>query len=405
MPDQTAWKVLKSRGQTVNVNQYESGYIMNKFNWKNLYNNTTDPAEKQVIRYILTMLALNPPYKNRSTGNRNKITNNTIAYMENNAFNNYLSKIKPVNNQGTGLRKAFLRTAASGARKAVKGVQPFVLPLSGAALVAAFTPGLGISMALPAAQKALQGILIDRTRAYLKNKMKGVPFSNQIVNKAMSYAGGKFSRLGPSANDNDARNVIESSVENAFIDNEMKKWANAGMPVTNRQAFAASIRNGSYKNKLKPNQAKAAFKKATANGFKGMAVGSLLGAGATVGALAAGGASAAKGVVNVGKLAGTGQRQAANASMRILERTGKLPGKVVKNVAKTASKVSGFNVKKAELEFVRKMLNRAAAGEIIPANMINKAVRRAGSNQRVAFALEKGGSFAKNLLLSSFSGK
>jgi hypothetical protein len=52
------------------------------------------------------------------------------------------------------------------------------------------------------------------------------------------------------------------------------------------------------------------------------------------------------------------------------------------------------------MNFIKKQLNRAARGETIPTNVINKAIQRAGGNARVGHALEKGGQAALNLLKS-----
>lgn len=349
MPANAAWMALKSRGQTVGITPYKSGWIMNKYNWKNLYNSTTDPAEKQVMRYILTMLALNPPYVNRKTGNRNKITNNSIGYMNNNAFNTYLKGIKPVANQGQGLRTAFVRTTASGARL----LKPYALPIAGSAILAAYSGGA--AAVLPTLRASIKDLIKERS----KNLLKGVPFSNKVVNKAMNLAESKFTTSKVSAANANARarKIIESSIENAVVESEMKKWANAGMPITNKAAFTASLRNG--KQYLTPNQAKAAFKNATVKGFQGMAAGAVLGTGATIGALAAG-----------------------------------------SGAATTAAQRVRVNLNKAKINFVKKLLNRAAHGETIPTNMINKAIQRSGGNARVAHALTKGGSVARNLLLS-----
>ena len=118
--DEIAWLVLKSRGQTVNRTPYRAGFIMDQYNWKELYNRfkagSTPVKYKQVMRYILAMLAVNPPYANRKTGNRNKLSGQPrIGTMNNVSFNAYLNALKPIANQGGGLFKAALRTTASGA--------------------------------------------------------------------------------------------------------------------------------------------------------------------------------------------------------------------------------------------------------------------------------------------------
>ena len=389
MPDQAAWNVLKQRGQTVGVKPYKSGFILNKYNWKNLYKTTTNASEKQVMRYILTMLALNPPYANRKTGDRNKLTNNTIGYMSNSNFNAYLNKVRPVANQGGGLVKAALRTTVSGAGLAAKHAKPFVLPIAGLALVSQ----LGNPALAGPAMSKLKQIIKDR----LKEKLKNIPYSNQLVNKLSNAAEKKLASMKNATNNkviNSIENTINTGIKN---DPNINRKVNTAVETfVRQQRNIGNINYGEvakYKNFIRQAIKNGTFNasKAANNYQKKKLAGQLTGLASASGALAAEGA-----VGMVGKKAanvvvkgatGNGQRQAAQAAQRIAE-------KVVKK-----SRVA-INLNKAKLNFIKKQLNRAARGETIPANVINKAIQRAGGNARIGHALEKGGQAALNLLKS-----
>ena len=389
MPDQAAWNVLKQRGQTVGVKPYKSGFILNKYNWKNLYKTTTNASEKQVMRYILTMLALNPPYANRKTGDRNKLTNNTIGYMSNSNFNAYLNKVRPVANQGGGLVKAALRTTVSGAGLAAKHAKPFVLPIAGLALVSQ----LGNPALAGPAMSKLKQIIKDR----LKEKLKNIPYSNQLVNKLSNAAEKKLASMKNATNNkviNSIENTINTGIKN---DPNINRKVNTAVETfVRQQRNIGNINYGEvakYKNFIRQAIKNGTFNasKAANNYQKKKLAGQLTGLAIASGALAAEGA-----VGMVGKKAanvvvkgatGNGQRQAAQAAQRIAE-------KVVKK-----SRVA-INLNKAKLNFIKKQLNRAARGETIPANVINKAIQRAGGNARIGHALEKGGQAALNLLKS-----
>ena len=412
MPDQAAWMVLKSRGQTVGVKPYKAGTILSQYNWKNLYKNTNNASQKQVMRYILTMIALNPPYKNRKTGDRNKLTNNTIANMNNANFNKYLNQVRPVANQGTGIRKAFVRTIASGTRMATNKIKPYALPVAGAAVVAAMSGGVGA--VAPAVMMRVKGLVSNRTRAFLTNKLKGIPYSNKIVNHAMKLAGSKFKMSGgANMNDNKIRQIIESSVENAVKNDPMinRKVNTAVETFVRQQRNIGNINYGEvakYKAFIRQAILNGTFNasKAANNYQKKKLAGQLTGLAIAGGGLAAEGALGAfatkKAAATVVKGAtGNGQRMAAEAAQRIAAKKAASAAKVP-NMAVEAVKKSrvAFNLNKAKFNFIKKQLNRAARGESIPANVISKAINRAGGDPRIGHALEKGGQVARNLLNS-----
>ena len=385
MPDQAAWMVLKSRGRTVGEKNYKSGFIMNQYNWKNLYKNTNNASQKQVMRYILTMLALNPPYANRQTGDRNKLTNNTIAYMNNANFNAYLNKVRPVNNQGGGLIKAALRTTASGASLAAKHAKPFVLPVAGMVLVSQLA---NPALAGPAMSK-LKQIIKDR----LKEKLKNIPYSNQLVNKLSNAAEKKLAGMKGATNNkviNSIENTINTGIKN---DPNINRKVNTAVETfVRQQRNIGNINYGEvakYKNFIRQAIKNGTFNatKAANNYQKKKLAGQLTGLAIASGALAAEGAVGMVGKQVVKGATGNGQRMAAEAAQRIA-------GKAVKK-----SRVA-FNLNKAKINFIKKQLNRAARGETIPANVINKAIQRAGGNARIGHALEKGGQAALNLLKS-----
>jgi hypothetical protein len=388
MPDQAAWMILKSRGRTVGEKNYKSGFIMNQYNWKNLYKNTNNASQRQVMRYILAMLALNPPYANRKTGDRNKLTNNTIGYMSNANFNKYLNGIRPVKNQGGGLVKAALRTTVSGAGLAAKHAKPFVLPVAGMVLVSQLA---NPALAGPAMSK-LKQIIKDR----LKEKLKNIPYSNQLVNKLSNAAEKKLAGMKGATN-NKVINSIETTINtgikndpninrkvNTAVETFVRQQRNIGNinygEVAKYKAFIRqAIKNGTF------NATKAANnyqKKKLAGQLTGLAIAS--GALAAEGAVGMVGKKAANVVVK--GATGNGQRMAAEAAQRIAEKGVK-------------SRVA-INLNKAKMNFIKKQLNRAARGETIPTNVINKAIQRAGGNARVGHALEKGGQAALNLLKS-----
>ena len=385
MPNQAAWMVLKSRGRTVGEKNYKSGFIMNQYNWKNLYKNTNNASQKQVMRYILTMLALNPPYANRKTGDRNKLTNNTIAYMNNANFNAYLNKVRPVNNQGGGLIKAALRTTASGASLAAKHAKPFVLPVAGMVLVSQLA---NPALAGPAMSK-LKQIIKDR----LKEKLKNIPYSNQLVNKLSNAAEKKLAGMKGATNNkviNSIENTINTGIKN---DPNINRKVNTAVETfVRQQRNIGNINYGEvakYKNFIRQAIKNGTFNatKAANNYQKKKLAGQLTGLAIASGALAAEGAVGMVGKQVVKGATGNGQRMAAEAAQRIA-------GKAVKK-----SRVA-FNLNKAKINFIKKQLNRAARGETIPANVINKAIQRAGGNARIGHALEKGGQAALNLLKS-----
>jgi hypothetical protein len=380
MPDQAAWLILKSRGRTVGEKNYKSGFIMNQYNWKNLYKNTNNASQKQVMRYILAMLALNPPYANRKTGDRNKLTNNTIAYMNNANFNAYLNKVRPVANQGGGLVKAALRTTVSGAGLAAKHAKPFVLPVAGMVLVSQLA---NPALAGPAMSK-LKQIIKDR----LKEKLKNIPYSNQLVNKLSNAAEKKLAGMKGATN-NKVINSIETTI-NTGIKND-RKVNTAVETFVRQQRNIGNINYGEvakYKNFIRQAIKNGTFNatKAANNYQKKKLAGQLTGLAIASGALAAEGAVGMVGKKVVKGATGNGQRMAAEAAQRIAEKGVK-------------SRVA-INLNKAKMNFIKKQLNRAARGETIPANVINKAIQRAGGNARIGHALEKGGQAALNLLKS-----
>lgn len=111
---------------------------MAKFNWKPLLDiDGLDASDRNVIRYILTMLAINPEKPGRPAGNRNNLTAKNvylkngetwgdrkssfvpsakIQNMSKNNFNRFLTKVKEQPPQGGGVAKTagrFVRSLAT----------------------------------------------------------------------------------------------------------------------------------------------------------------------------------------------------------------------------------------------------------------------------------------------------
>jgi hypothetical protein len=124
-------------------------------------------------------------------------------------------------------------------------------------------------------------------------------------------------------------------------------------------------------------------------------------AGLTGGAGATAGGAAARKAANLArqqagkKAAQTARGMAASrAKQAAAQGVAKAGPRAASQVARRAAELN-----KSKMNFVKKLLNRAARGNhTITPNMINKAVQRAGGDPRVAAALEKGGSVARNLL-------
>lgn len=419
-PAEVAWLVLKSRGQTVNRTPYRSGFIMDQYNWKELYDRFKDgstPVEyKQIMRYVLAMLALNPPYANRKTGNRNKLTIQ-LGGMNGQAFNAYLKALKPVANQGGGLVKAALRTTASGAglvtRTAINK-KAIVLPIAAAALTAGLAggPAAAGTAARMAAKQALKSAVVGG----LKSKFGNNPISNAVINKAVSLAETKItSQTAPTNNSiktaianaaNTAANLpspttaanINRKVAQAVELYVRQQRLTGNVNFANVARYKKNIRQKIINGTFDPAKATRQFNAATVKGQKtGLAI--------------AGGALAAEGLAAAaaGKLAQKAATKAGSAATQQLKAMAKAKTNqairqgIVKppvgpraavNVARRASQLN-----KAKMNFVKKLLNRAARGNhTITPNMINKAVVRAGGDPRVAHALEKGGQVARNLL-------
>ena len=168
------------------------------------------------------------------------------------------------------------------------------------------------------------------------------------------------------------------------------------MPVTNKNAFRqarrAEIESGTRAS-LTPNEAKKAFANATRRTAGEAALGAGLAVAAPVAVLAATGGGAG-GAVTRG-VAGEGQRAAGRLAAQRAQR--QVLKKAAQRGAHQAAKKTG--VEAAKKQYVRKLLNRAARGNhTLTTTMINKAVQRAGGDPRVAYALEKGGQAARNLL-------
>ena len=396
-----AWMVLKSRGQTVGVQPYKAGFIMNKYNWKNLYNRTTNADQRKVMRYILLMLALNPPYANRKTGNRNMYRNSSVANLNNANFNRLLAGIKPVANQGQGLMKALVRTTASGAgfvtRKAINHKQ-ILLPIA-AVTLKAYLSG-GTSLAMNAGKAALKKAVISG----VKSKFGNNPISSYAINRAANMAANKIRTMQNPTNTN-VKNVIAKAANTISNSNINQKVSNARTRIYMNIGPYAGNAYGSRNARANKGAAavKAYYEAAAAAGKSSSeidrdikniinlavhprsnrpprmsnmawaAAGSLAATAVAIPIAAALAGEVPKAVVKqvVKKgITGNGQRQAAQAAQRIAEK-----GVSIKN-----------------------LLRRAAKGEIIPTNLMNKAINKAGGDPRVAFALEKGGAFARNLI-------
>ncbi|BAT22595.1 hypothetical protein [Yellowstone lake phycodnavirus 3] len=476
--DEIAWLVLKSRGQTVNRTPYRAGFIMDQYNWKELYNRfkagSTPVKYKQVMRYILAMLATNPPYANRSTGNRNKLSGQPrIGSMNNVSFNAYLNALKPIANQGGGLLKAALRTTASGAGLATRTAinkKNIILPIATIALTAGLTagPAAGMAAGRAAAKAAVRAAIIGGVKSKLGNN----PISNAVINRATAMAENRIVGMASPTNDSvkealalAANQAVNSAAEpgapnaakNALINAKVAQhrqriYMNIGPYAGNaygtrnvRSNKAAAAIRQYYKNAAAKglNINTNASVKQDVQGLMNMAVhprtnrpprlsnmawaagGALLatavaipiavgltgGAGGTLAGTAA--STATKKAANLarqqaGKKAANLARQQAGkkaaqtargmAASRAKQAAAQGVAKAGPRAASQAARRVG-NLNKAKMNFVKKLLNRAARGNhTITPNMINKAVQRAGGDPRVAAALEKGGSVARNLL-------
>ena len=466
-PAEIAWLVLKSRGQTVNRTPYRAGFIMDQYNWKRLYDRFKGrgilPKYKQVLRYILAMLALNPPYKNRKTGNRNKLSGQPrIGTMNNVSFNAYLNALKPVANQGAGLAKAFLRTTASGAGLAARTAvnkKDIILPIAAVALSAGLAGGpmAAGTAARAAAKAAVKKAIVNAA----KSKLGGNPLSNVLVNRAAAMAENSIASM-TAPTENSIKEVLASaanqalaapaapSVNTAFINStaaqyRKKIYSNIGPYAGNEYGTRnARANKGAAAIKQYLKNAAAAGKNIKTNstvkqdlqGLYRMAVYPRSNrppqfsnmAWAAAGALVAtavaaplasyvvGGATTAatKKAVNVGvnKATQFARQQAAKKAANLArQQAAKKAVQTTRGMAATrASQAARQGVAAAAKRaspwsipnnFTRKLLNRAAKGNhTITTNMINTAVQRAGGDPRVAAALEKGGQVALNLLRS-----
>ena len=458
--DEIAWLVLKSRGQTVNRTPYRSGHIMDQYNWKELYNRfkagSTPVQYKQIMRYILAMLVLNPPYANRNTGNRNKLSGQPrIGTMNNTSFNAYLDALAPVANQGGGLLKAALRTTASGAGIATRTAinkKNIILPIATVALTAGLAGGPVAAQA--AARAAVRKALVGG----IKSKFGNNPISNAVVNRATTMAANRIAGMSAPTN-NSVKEVLASAASQAM--NEAA--APAATPASKNAVINAKVaqhRQRIYMNigpyagnaygtrNVRANKAASAirqyYKNAAAKGLnvntnaavqrdvRGLmnmavhpranrppqmsnmawaAAGALLvtaaavpiAAGLTGGFGATAGGAAARKAANLArqqagkKAAQTAKGMAASrATQAARQGVAKAGPRAASQVARRAAELN-----KSKMNFVKKLLNRAARGNhTITPNMINKAVQRAGGDPRVAMALEKGGAVARNLLAS-----
>jgi len=419
-PSKAAWLILKSRGQTVGVQPYTAGFIMNKYNWKDLYSRSKNESERKVIRYILLMLALNPPFKNRKTGNRNMYVNNSVVRMSNSQFNSLLASTRPVNNQGQGLLKAFVRTTASGvtfAKTKAINHQHILVPLAATVIKAGLTGGAsaGLAAGRTAAMSALKSGVISG----VKSKFGNNPIASYMINEAAAVAENKIRAMRNPTN-TDVRKIVANAatdISDEYIESKIQKarariysnigpYAGNAYGTRNQRADkgAAAIREylksamASGKNINTNTRVKTDIQQLInlavrprsnrpplMSNMAWAAAGVLLITGASI-PLAS---LVTQGVVQQGARAviktaaprmgatGEGQRMAAEAAQRIAVKKAK----------------SGQNL-------VKRLLNKAARGETISPNMINKAIVTSGGDPRVGLALEQGGSFARHLLES-----
>jgi hypothetical protein len=460
--DEIAWLVLKSRGQTVNRTPYRAGFIMDQYNWKELYNRfkagSTPVKYKQVMRYILAMLAVNPPYANRKTGNRNKLSGQPrIGTMNNVSFNAYLNALKPVANQGGGLLKAALRTTASGAGLATRTAinkKDILLPIAAVTLSAGLAGGP--MAAGTAARAAAKAAVRQAVVGGIKSKLGNNPISNAFINRAAAMAENRIIGMASPTNDSvkealalaanqavnsaaapGAPNAAKNALINAKVAQHRQRiYMNIG-PYAGNAYGTRNVRSNKAAAAIRQYYKNAAAKGLNVNtnatvqrdvrGLMNMAVhpranrppqmsnmawaaaGALLAtaaaipiaAGLTGGAGATAGGAAARKAANLArqqagkKAAQTARGMAASrAKQAAAQGVAKAGPRAASQVARRAAELN-----KSKMNFVKKLLNRAARGNhTITPNMINKAVQRAGGDPRVAAALEKGGSVARNLL-------
>ena len=489
-PDEIAWLVLKSRGQTVNRTPYVRGVILSQYNWKELYNRfkagSTPVKYKQVMRYIIAMLTLNPPYANRKTGNRNKLSGQPrIGTMNNVSFNAYIKGLKPVANQGGGLIKAALRTTASGATLLTKtaiNYRQITIPaaLGAGAAVAAFYGIPGASVAAKAQLAKASMALQETIRSTAKKAIGNFPFADEIVNKLVNTGMRQIQVLGERASTPDIQKIVANAAtklinrsvnsgaaetqvanaaKNALINAKVAQhrqriYMNIGPYAGNaygtrnsRSNKAATAIRQYYKNAAAKglNINTNASVKQDVQGLMNMAVhprtnrpprlsnmawaagGALLLTAAAI-PIAVGLSGGAGGTL-AGTAASTATKKAANlarqqavnkAANLARQEAGKKAAQTARGMAasratqaarqgvakagpRAANQVArrAAELNKSKMNFVKKLLNRAARGnQTITPNMINKAVQRAGGDPRVAAALEKGGGVARNLLAS-----
>lgn len=454
-PAEIAWLVLKSRGQTVNRTPYRAGFIMDQYNWKNLYdrfkNGPTSAEYKQVMRYILAMLAMNPPYVNRSTGNRDKLSGMPrIGTMNNTSFNAYLKGLTPVKNQGGGLIKAALRTTASGAGLASRTAinqKSIILPIATVALTAGLAGGpmAAGTAARVAAKQALRTAVVGG----LKSKFGNNPVSNAVINRAVSLAETKItSQTAPTNTSvkaaianaaNTASNLPNTSARtsNSLINAKVLQarqriYTNIG-PYAGNEYGTRNVRADKAANALRRYYRNAATKGMNINtnstvtadvrNIMNMAIRPRSDrppkmsnmAWAAAGALAvtaaalpiAAGLTGGGGAVLGGRVANLTTQKAGQAASRTFKNMAETRAKqaVRQGVAKAGPRSGAAlarraaELNKAKINYVKKLLNRAARGNhTFTQDMINKAVQRAGGDSRIAPALEKGGQVARNLL-------
>jgi hypothetical protein len=403
-----AEQILKSRGQT--NNRKIKGHIMNQFNWNSLLpvaqNGTTN---KKVIKAVIKMLAINPPYIGVNGINRQRLKSNNENINKNNEqFKIAISKIQPQRlvKKNSGILGP-LKVLAGGvltvgtvlhqnpqARNFVKGQ----IKMIAAAARIPVTPQQ-INQAFSLFERK-----VNRANSKLNNRT-----AEQALQSSLAEATGKIPNTPISSNSNQNRLRQIASRTLGIMPNSNKERHllrfNAALNTMIRNAIGKgkSLNNANVKSQLESFARGSNWTKASQENepkFSRMV-------GASVGALAAGAAAiplatalTPGGVVgaSVGGR-GNGRRQA----QRIFNRTGAYPPHAAGRAnARMASRLLRPNLNSAKQMFIRKQLQKAASDSLNTRNSaFNRAVQFAqniGMNSStLAVALQKP-SEAKRLL-------
>ena len=247
-PHEAAYKILIARGT---LPTRKKGWIMNQMNWNELSKNISANARnKSIIRYIRMMLAISPPYKNR-TGNRPQLAVIPgINTMNNAAFNALLAGANTTGNRrGAGLRAAIINKTVGATKlgwKYKKEIATVAAALTGA--------GVGAKFAAPVASK-IGGVLSLLTKLGVPRSVAAElaptiakassPLNKAAMNKLENLRSKIIRNIGPAGRAQNVKNLYGSpnNRANAAI-TKMRKALEAGKTLNDpnvSQAFYNAV--------------------------------------------------------------------------------------------------------------------------------------------------------------------